>query len=113
MSQETDLLDNLEDAQEAYDWARRTFKVLLPVSAVFTLGSIGYFVLLSCLHSVGVDWGSVSGFPGLLGFVVAVVSAALCGMLGFEELPDTRKALKKAQRAHRNFLMSDNREGTT
>lgn len=112
MSTETELLDNLEDAQEAYDGSRRALRVLLPTGAVFLLATIGYFILLSYLHSLGVDWGDSSGFPGVLGLTVSTVALGSSMTLGLDALPDTRKALKQAQRAHRNHLMSDNREDT-
>lgn len=99
------ILDNLEDAQEEYDRHKRQLKWGVGLFYGGVVPAIGWLVLLSVMSSMGQNWGNAAGFPAVLLFIVAVVGGVIVAGTWFEDLPRSRKALKKAQRAHRNALM--------
>lgn len=107
MSREADLLDALEDAQEELACVQRQLHWGLGMLFGGLVPAIGWLTLLSVMSSFGQNWGNASGFPAVLLFVVAVAGAVITGGTWFEDLPRSRKALKKAQRAHRNYTLRE------
>lgn len=104
------LLDDLEDAQEEVDRDRRQLAFGLWLLFGGLVPGIGWLVLLSIMSSMGQNWGTASGFPSVLLCCLAVAGGIITGGTWFEDLPKSRKTLKRAQRAHRNYLLSNNRE---
>lgn len=102
---EARLLDDLEDAQEEFDRKRRQLAFGLWLLFGGLVPGIGWMVLLSLMSSIGQNWGSASGFPAVVLVVVAIAGGVVTAGTWFEDLPDARKALKKAQRAHRNHML--------
>lgn len=107
MSREADLLDALEDAQEELARHQRQLRWGLGLFFGGLMLGIGYMTMLSLLSSLGQNWGNASGFPAVVLVIVAIVGAVVTGGTWFDDLPKSRKALKKAQRAHRNYMINN------
>lgn len=103
---ETELLDALEDAQDAHARDRLQLKVGLWLLLFGIVASIVSLTGLSLLHSAGVDWGWGSGLIPALSIVVAFAGSAITIGTWTESLPNSRLVLKHAQRAHRYHLMN-------
>ena len=104
MSWESDLLDSLEDAQEQIARVRRQLKIAITLTVSSVASIIVTVVTLSYLHVLGYNLGAVGAINFLFG-IMALCGAVATGDTWFEELPPARKQLKKAERAHRNFMI--------
>lgn len=104
---EAQLLDALTDAQEAHARDQMQLRIglwLLLVGLALTLVSL---TGLGILHSAGVDWGWGSGLIPTFSIVAMFAGAAITIGTWVESLPQTRTALKQAQRNHQYYLMAD------
>lgn len=105
MSREADLLDALEDAREDHDRDRRqlTFGLWLGFGSLVAI--LGTAVGMMLAHWAGFDLGML-GLAHLLYVATLITGGVITGDTWFEDLPRSRKALKKAQRAHRNHTLN-------
>ena len=102
---EARLLDAIEDAQEECERQQRWLAWVTPPFVLGVVVFLGAPVLLSFLHSAGVDWGWGSMLIPVVGAIVAAVFGTWTSDAYLSELPKARRKLKQAQRAHRDALM--------
>jgi hypothetical protein len=100
------LLDELDDARESYTYWRRivTWSVVAVTGGLLVL--VGLPVLLGSLHSLGIDWGPGVGWASLAGIPITVLGCIAGGLALFDELPDRRRELRRAERRYRDAVMS-------
>lgn len=96
------LLDSIEDGRENLARARR----LLTAGLVLAIGGVA-LVIVTAVAQATLPLPSELGFIHLLYMAIILTGGGMTGSAWFDQLPPAQKALKRAERAHRNWSMGE------
>jgi hypothetical protein len=99
------LLDDIDDARERLTRMRRAFTVGL----VLAVGGVA-LVLGTATAQTLLPLPAAWGFIYILYTAMIVTGGAVTATAWLDELPPARKALKRAERAHRNWTMGESED---
>jgi hypothetical protein len=96
------LLDSIEDGRENLRRARRQ----LTAGLVLAIGGMA-LVIGTAVAQIALPLPSELGFIHILYVAIILTGGGITGSAWFDGLPPARKALKRAERAHRNWTMGE------
>lgn len=96
------LLDSIDDGRDNLTRAYR----LLTFGLVLAIGGVALVIgtaVAQTLLPLPSEWG----FIHILYAVIIITGGSITGSAWFDQLPPAQKALKRAERAHRNWSMGE------